>query len=188
MLFFNLLNVKKYLLSLINFLGWVSRGQNSWLIETYKINNSQNKCKVKKSSFCMKIICHKLNQENIKGNMWRCYQHVIQKYHTTHFAISSKILFLVIYYFKVFLFFVKEVVTLIKIHDHLQKTENPHIGGFFDTEVDHKGNANRDICNIHQFSRIYTSNFTTHTCSKEINNHSLVKETETLHEILQSSK
>ena len=44
------------------------------------------------------------------------------------------------------------------------------------------------MCNIRQFSNIYTSDFTTRTCSKHTNNNLMVKETEILHEILHHSK
>ena len=65
MLFCNPLNVKKYLPSLINYLDLLSRGQNSWLIENYWINNNQNKYKAKTCGFCMQSISHKSNQWGI---------------------------------------------------------------------------------------------------------------------------
>ena len=62
MLFCNLLNMKKYPLSLINSLNLISRGQKSCLIESYWINNNQNKRKAKTGGFCMQRISHKSNQ------------------------------------------------------------------------------------------------------------------------------
>ena len=65
MLFCNVLNMKKYLPSLLNYLDLLSRGQKSWLIENYWINNNQNKCKAKTCGFCMQSISHKSNQWGI---------------------------------------------------------------------------------------------------------------------------
>ena len=62
MLFCNLLNVKKYLPSLLNYLDVLSRGQKSWLIKNYWINNNQSKCIAKTCVFCMQNISHKSNQ------------------------------------------------------------------------------------------------------------------------------
>ena len=63
---------------------------------------------------------------------------------------------MVIYYFKVSIFFIKEVVTLSYIYDPLYETEHPDIEGFFDNEVDHKDNPNTNMCNNPQFRSIYT--------------------------------
>ena len=62
MLFCNILNVKKYLPSLLNYLDLLSRDQKSWLIENYWINNNQNKFKAKTCGFCIQIISRKSNQ------------------------------------------------------------------------------------------------------------------------------
>ena len=69
-------------------------------------------------------------------------------------------------YCKVSLFFIKEVATLNKMFAHLQETELPNPEGFFDTEIDHPDNLNINAWNIRQFSNIYTSDFTNHTCIK----------------------
>ena len=84
-----------------------------------------NKCKAKTCGFCTKFICHKSNQGDIKYNMRQCYQHVAQKYLARYFSMSSKILFLPIYCFKVSLFFIKDVIALSQIFYHLQETEHP---------------------------------------------------------------
>ena len=51
-------------------------------------------------------------KENIKGDMWRCHQHAVQKNQTTYVFIFSKMLLLIIYYFKVCVVFIKEAVIL----------------------------------------------------------------------------
>ena len=81
-------------------------------------------------------------------------------------SISSKILFLAIYCFKVSLFCIKEVVALSWIFAHLQETEDPDLERFFGSEIDHTDNVNTDSWNIPQFGNIYTSDFTTYSCSK----------------------
>ena len=83
-----------------------------------------------------------------------------------NFSISSKILFLAIYCFKISLFFIKEVVVLSQIFAHLQETEHPDLEGFFDAEIDHTDNLNNNTWNIPRFSNIDASDFTIHTCSK----------------------
>ena len=113
----------------------------------------------------------------IKDDMSRCHQQILQKYNTTYIFISSKILFFIIYSFKVCLFFIKEAVVLIlryfKIFALLQETEHSDLWfehpRFFDVEVDRTGNPSTNIWNILQFSSAYVSDFTAHTCSKSLN-------------------
>ena len=42
---------------------------------------------------------------NIKDDIWRCHQHIVQKHHTSYIFISSKILQLIIYCFNICIFF-----------------------------------------------------------------------------------
>ena len=63
---------------------------------------------VKKTcGFCMQRIMLVLNQikGDIKENIWWCHQHIVQKYRIKHILVSSKLLFLIIYCFKVCLSF-----------------------------------------------------------------------------------
>ena len=109
--------------------------------------------------------------------MSRCHQQILQKYHTTYIFISSKILFFIIYCFKVCLFFIKEAVVLslryFKIFAPLQETEHSDLWfehpRFFDVKVDRTGNPRTNILNILEFSSAYVSDFTAHTCCKSLN-------------------
>ena len=87
--------------------------------------------------------------------------------------MSSKILFLIIYCFKVCVLFIKDAVFLSYIFALLQETEHsdlqPEHRGFFDTEVDRTGSPSTNIWNILQFSSTYVSDFTAHTYCKYIN-------------------
>ena len=61
----------------------------------------------------------------IKDHMWQYHQHIVQKYHTTYIFISSKTLSLIIYYFELCIFFIKEAVILSYIFGPLQESERP---------------------------------------------------------------
>ena len=74
----------------------------------------------------MQRIALVINQSkgNVKDDVRRCHQHIIQKYHTTYIFISSKILFLINYCFKVCVLFIKDAVFLSYIFALLQETEH----------------------------------------------------------------
>ena len=91
---------------------------------------------------------------NIKDDDWG--QQVVRKYHKTYIFMSPKILFLIIYCFKVCVFFIKEVVVLSWIFAPPKEIErsnfySEHPGIFF-TEVDPAGNLSTNIWNIAEFS------------------------------------
>ena len=75
------------------------------------------------------------------------------KYHTKYIFKSSRIRFLIIYGFKVCVFFIKEVVILSKIFAPLRENEHSDLQyehpGFFDTEVNRTIKRSTNICNIH---------------------------------------
>ena len=68
---------------------------------------------------------------------------------------------MIIYGFKVCIFFIKEVVILSKMFTLLRENEHSDLQyehpGFFDTEVNRTGNPRTNIWNILRFSSTYVS-------------------------------
>ena len=142
------------------------RGQKSWFIEKYWIKNNQNKRNTKTCGFCMqkiRLVIHQI-KENIKDDIWRCHQHIVRKYHKTYFFIFFKILFWIIYCFKVLSCFKLDICSLPRNWTSRSLTEHPV---FFVTEVDRAGNLSTNIWNIVQCLRMWFHR--AHTCSKFIN-------------------
>ena len=110
---------------------------------------------------------------NVKDSVWRCHQHIVQKHHTTYIFISSKILFLIIYWFKVCIFFFNQRSSHFKLDTcspignwesrSLMWASNLSI---FDTKVDRTANLSTNIWNVLEFNSIYVSDFTAQGCSK----------------------
>ena len=75
--------------------------------------------------------------------------------------------------FKLCILFIKEVVVLSKIFAPLRENEHSDLQyehpGFFNNEVNRRGNPSTNIWNIFRFSSTYISDFTVHTTSRYIN-------------------